>query len=156
MGSKGAGITPKDLTDARNAALGFLQAVTKGDEAAAAALLIIQEGEKMDFKTMGESIEKFELGEAKADGPQVVVVAAIKGKPGQEGPPALPLDLSGEGRMESRYGREHHADDGYESRRHAQAAHRGNGQCPGPGHGRNGGRAVPRVVRCVRGGRCGR
>ena len=93
MGSKGAGITPKDLTDARSAALGFLQAVTKGDEGAASALLIVQEGEKMDFKTMGESIETFELGEAKAEGAQVVVVAAVKAKPGQDGPPALPLVL---------------------------------------------------------------
>lgn len=87
-------LTAGDLSGARKVAETFLQAVMRGDEAAARAGLILTEGESMDFKSMHESIERFELGEAKADGEVVVIVATVTAKPGQDAPPPLPLVLT--------------------------------------------------------------
>ncbi len=66
----------------------------RGDETVARGLLILSEGESMDFKSMHESIGGFELGEAKDDGGAAVVVAAITAKPGQDAPPPLPLVMT--------------------------------------------------------------
>ncbi len=93
MDTSDAQLREQDLTNARNAAEAFLHAVTQGDEAAAGKLLIVGEGETMDFTTMRDSIASYELGEAKAEGAQAVVVATVQAKPGKEGPPELPLVL---------------------------------------------------------------
>lgn len=86
--------TAEDLSGARKVAESFLQAAMRGDEAGARALLILTEGESMDFKSMHESIAGFKLGEAKADGGAVVIVATVTAKPGQDAPPPLPLVLN--------------------------------------------------------------
>ncbi len=88
-----AQFTPKDLKDARNTAEGFFQAVMKGDLGTARSLLIMQEGESMNFEAMRDSSESFELGPAKQDGDVVVTIAVIRAKPGQDAPPALPMVL---------------------------------------------------------------
>ena len=66
----------------------------RGDEAAAKSFLILVEGESMDFESMHAFVEAFELGEAKADGAVVIVVATVRAKPGQDAPPPLPLVLN--------------------------------------------------------------
>jgi hypothetical protein len=86
-------LTPEDLRQARQAAEQFLQAVQRGDEAAARGLLILGEGGKLDFKSMNESIASFALGEAQSEGEQVVVVATAAGKPDQPQMPPLPMVL---------------------------------------------------------------
>lgn len=86
--------TAEDLSGARKVAESFLQAAMRGDEAAARALLILTKGESMDFKSMHESIAGFKLGEARADGGVIVVVATVTAKPGQDAPPPLPLVLN--------------------------------------------------------------
>jgi len=88
--------TPADLSAARAAADGFLHAVMTGDEAAARVLLMTRDGESLDFKTMHESTAGYELGPAKADGAQVVIIAIVRAAPGKEAPPALPLVLARE------------------------------------------------------------
>jgi|WetSurMetagenome_2_1015567.scaffolds.fasta_scaffold99359_2 hypothetical protein len=88
------GFADKDLAGAREAAGSFLRAVVAGKEGAARELLILGEGESLDFKSMSSSIASFELGDAKAEADHVVVVAAIKPKAGQDAPPALPLVMA--------------------------------------------------------------
>lgn len=82
---------PRDLAAARDTAEAFLQAVKAADEARARALLLIREGESMDFKTMHESTASYELGPAQAEGDRVVVVAKITGV---NAPPVLPIVLT--------------------------------------------------------------
>ena len=86
-------LTPENLQRARQAAERFLQAVQRGDEPAARALLILGEGGKLDFKSMSESIASIALGKAQAEGEQVVVVATVTPKPGQPEVPPLPMVL---------------------------------------------------------------
>lgn len=87
-------LTPADLAAARAVAVTFLEAVKRGDEAAARAVLIVRDGETVDFKTMHESTASYALGEATADGAQVVAIATITARPGTDAPPALPIVLS--------------------------------------------------------------
>jgi hypothetical protein len=94
MASSPSPLRPDDLLSARAAADRFLQAVVRGDEAEARALLIVREGEKIDFKGMHDSTAGYELGPATAEGETAVVVATIRAAPGKEGPPALPLVLA--------------------------------------------------------------
>lgn len=91
MDPASSGLAPQDLSDARHVAERFFQAVTGGDEAAARALLVLREGEKMDLASMKGSIATYDLGEAKAEGQQVVVVATVTAPAGQEAPPPVPL-----------------------------------------------------------------
>lgn len=91
MNTQETGYTTKDLSDARNAAKSFLNAVKNGDETAAKVLLIeFQEG---PFKDMHDDMIGYELGEAKADGAQVIVVAIIHVKLGRFKSPPIPLVL---------------------------------------------------------------
>lgn len=91
MANESSNLTPADLTAARNVAEQFLQAVQRGDEAAARGMLILTEGESLDFKAMHASTTSFELGQGQADGAQAVVEAKIteitpgKGEPAQGG-----------------------------------------------------------------------
>ena len=87
MENEPSSLTPADVAAARNAAEQFLRAVERGQEAAAKAMLIIAEGEKLDFKEMHESTASFELGQAKAEGEQVIVEAKFIGPPPSEGTP---------------------------------------------------------------------
>ncbi len=82
---------PRDVAAAAAAARSFLEAVVRGDETAARALLVLREGEKMDLAAMKGSIASYDLGEAKAEGQQVVVVATVTAPAGQEAPPPVPL-----------------------------------------------------------------
>lgn len=86
-------LTDADLAAARAAADAFLNAVVRGDEPAARALLILGAGESLDFKTMHESTAGFELGPAQAEGDRAVAVAVVRAHPGKSAPPALPLVL---------------------------------------------------------------
>lgn len=90
--------TPQDLAAARDVAVRFLDAVRAGDEPAARALLVLQEGESLDFRTMHASTAGYTLGPAEADGAHVVAVATITAAPGHDVPPALPIVLSRAGR----------------------------------------------------------
>ncbi len=74
-------LTPRDLAEARKVAERLAQAAQQGDEATARELLILGEGEKMDFASMHASTQSYELGEPKADGDLVVVEAKIAGPP---------------------------------------------------------------------------
>jgi hypothetical protein len=87
-------LTPEDLRQARQTAERFLQAVQRGDEPAARELLILGKGEKMDLKSMGESIASYSLGEPQAEGERVVIVATVVPKPGQQEVPPLPMVLT--------------------------------------------------------------
>ena len=94
-----SGFTPKDLAEAREAAERFLQAVQRGDETTARALLIpLNKGEALDFKSMQESTLGYELGQAQAEGAQMIVEAKVRGAaaPGEADPgvQSLPLVLS--------------------------------------------------------------
>jgi hypothetical protein len=93
MSKEPSALTPEDLRQARQAAEQFLQVVQRSDEAAARELLILGEGGKLDFKSMSESISACALGEAQAEGEQVVVVATVTPKPGQPEVPPLPMVL---------------------------------------------------------------
>ncbi len=93
MEPSASGLTPQDVSAARGSALSFLEAVVRGDEAAARSLLVLREGEKMDLKSMKDSIASYVLGEPKAEGRQVVVVATVTAPPGQDAPPPVPLVL---------------------------------------------------------------
>jgi len=77
-------LTPKDLAEAKGAVERFLQAAQQGDEATVRELLILGEGEKMDFNDMHASTASYELGEPRADGALAVVEAKIAG-PAPEG-----------------------------------------------------------------------
>ncbi len=79
-------LTPADLSAAQEAAEKLLQAVQRGDEAAAKALLIPVEGQSMDFKSMHESTTAYELGEPYAEGQQVIVEAKVRGAAQGEAP----------------------------------------------------------------------
>ncbi len=79
---------------ARKAAEAFLNAVVAGDEGGARELLILGEGETLDFESMSASVGSFQLGEPQAEGDSIVVVAAITPRPGQDAPPALPLVMT--------------------------------------------------------------
>lgn len=87
-----------DLAAARAVAVAFLEAVSRGDEAAARAVLIVRDGETVDFHTMHASMASYALGEATAEGAQVVAIATITARPGTDAPPALPMVLAREGR----------------------------------------------------------
>ncbi len=84
MEQKASELTPQDLAEAREAVERLLQAAQSGDEATARELLIMGEGEKMDFGQMHESTVNYELGEPQADGELAVVEAKISG-PAPEG-----------------------------------------------------------------------
>jgi len=85
-------LSPQDVSAARETAERFLKAIVQANESAAMALLIIVEGESVDFKSMTESTSSFELGEAVAEGEQVIVTANVSG-PGSAVAMSLPLVL---------------------------------------------------------------
>ena len=96
MPPEASDLTPQDLADAREAAEQLLQAVQRGDEAAARARLIPPgQGESMDFNSMHESTSSYELGEPQADGAVVVVEAKVYGAVPEGGgePPLQTLPL---------------------------------------------------------------
>ena len=78
-------LTAQDLAEARQAVERLLQAAQGGDEATARELLILGEGEKMDFGHMHESTASYELSEPQADGELAVVEAKISGPPPEGG-----------------------------------------------------------------------
>ena len=84
----------QEMAGAREAADGFLKAVVAGDENAARDLLILVEGESLDFQSMSASVGSYDLGAPQAEGDHVLVVAAITARPGQDAPPALPLVMT--------------------------------------------------------------
>jgi hypothetical protein len=88
MANEPSSLTPADLAAARNTAEQFILAVQRGDEPAARSMLILVEGEKMDFKSMHESMTAYELGQPKADGEVAVVDAKITATTPGEGTPA--------------------------------------------------------------------
>ena len=92
-----AALSPADLATARAVAVTFLEAVKRGDEAAARAVLIVRDGETVDFPTMHASTGSYALGEAVAEGAGVVAIATITARPGTVAPPALPIVLAREG-----------------------------------------------------------
>lgn len=87
-------LTPADVQAARDTAHAFLSAVQKGDEPAARAIVIVGEGETMDFAAMHKSTKSFALAAPAAEGELVVVTATITSPPGESAPPSLPLVLT--------------------------------------------------------------
>jgi len=96
---KGAAVPAggQDLSLARQVADRFFQALLRGDEAAAKALLIPHEGESVNLNTMQPPEGSgYELGEPRAEGDEVIVDAKLTGGPaGEPGPQeqSLPLVL---------------------------------------------------------------
>lgn len=97
MDPTSASVSPTDAARAHATALAFLEAVRRGDEPAARALLLVKEGESVDFQTMHESTETFTLGPPTIEGVQVVVTATVTPRPGKDVPPALPIVLTRSG-----------------------------------------------------------
>jgi len=85
MEQKPTSLTPEDLAAARETLEQLLQAVQRGDEAAVREMIIIGEGENMDFESMHNSTAAYELGEPEADGDVVVVTTDIHEKPEDDG-----------------------------------------------------------------------
>lgn len=69
-----------ELEQAREAAEAFLQAIQRGDEAAARALLSEDDG-SVNFPSMGGAETSFELGPVQADGDKAVVPATLRALP---------------------------------------------------------------------------
>lgn len=79
MEQQASALTPQDLAEARETVVRFLDAAKQGDEATVRELLVLGDGEKMDFKHMHDSTTGYELGEPQADGELAVVDAKITG-----------------------------------------------------------------------------
>ncbi|HUT36939.1 MAG TPA: hypothetical protein VNE39_25880 [Planctomycetota bacterium] len=85
MEQEASELTPQDLAEAREAVERLLQAAQQGDEATARELLILGEGEEMNFKSMHASTVSYELGEPQADGELAVVESKILGPAPDDG-----------------------------------------------------------------------
>jgi len=85
-----------NLSLARQVADQFLQAVQRGDKAAAKALLVAHEGESLNFGSMSESALSYTLGQPQAEGANVVVEARLRAAasgPAEPGVQVLPIVL---------------------------------------------------------------
>ncbi len=85
MEQKASELTAQDLAEARETVERLLQAAQQGDEATARELLIMGEGENLNFSDMHASTASYELGEPQADGELAVVEAKISGPPPEGG-----------------------------------------------------------------------
>jgi len=89
-------LTPKDLAKARQVAVRFLDALKRGDEPAAKALLVAEDAGSVNFPSISDGAAEFSLGEPQADGALVIVEATLRGCPpgqSQAQDQALPLVL---------------------------------------------------------------
>ena len=78
-------LSAQDLSLARQVADQFFQALQRGDEAAAKALLIPHEGESVDLNAMQPGASGgYELGQPRAEGDEVIVDAKLTGAAPQE------------------------------------------------------------------------
>jgi len=68
----------EDLSSARQTVERFLQAMQKGDQATAKSLVIVREGESLDFGSADSGKTEYELGEAHREGEQAIVDAKLR------------------------------------------------------------------------------